>query len=96
MMIDTDYLVAIYIDEIDGVYTWGYINDDDDYMFGNVYASTFNSSTILYYTKNTVPSPLVSATKELVAAMIGFICSNMDSDLKSVGVTAEDLGFSNF
>ena len=96
LMVDSDYYVEIYIDEVDGIYRWGYADENAYYMFGNLYASTFNTNTTLTYTTKNVPAYLLSSTRELASSMIGLLCSYMNNDLKPVGLTAQDLGFYNF
>lgn len=96
LMIDSDYFISVGIDKIDGVYDWGYIDDDGYYMLGALYANIFTSnSTLSYYSQN-VPYYLRTTTQKLASAMVGLLFVYLESDLSAVGVTAQDFGFYNF
>lgn len=95
LMIDSDYFVSVDIDTIDGIYDWGYIDDDGYYMLGTLYANIFTSnSTLSYYSQN-VPYYLRTTTQKLASAMVGLLFVYLESDLSAVGVTAQDFGFNN-
>ena len=95
--IDSGYLVMITIDEIDGVYSWGYMDKNDNYILGDIYANTFTSNSLLGYSyHNIYYSSLLKSARNLASTMVIALCENMDDDFKSIGVTAEDLGFLYF
>jgi len=95
--IDADCLISIVIDEVDGVYTWGYYDKNGYAILGTLYANTFTSSTLLgYYYHNFSYSSLLSSARQLASTMVTVLCTHMDDDFKSIGVSAEDLGFSYF
>ena len=97
LFVDVDYLVSIYIDAVDGVYDWGYIDADSYYMSGTIYASTYNSSSLLGYSySNMSSSSLKSAVRELASTMVNFLLVSINTDFASIGVTSADLGFVNY
>lgn len=84
-------------DPIDGIYTWHYMDEYYDYIAGTLYASTFNSDTLLEYSDYSYSSYYqVEYARELASAMISALCSYIDSDFEDCGVTSADLLFSNF
>lgn len=96
-LINTDYLVSITIDEVDGVYSWGYYDKYDYIMLGTLYANTFTSNSLLGVSYNNFSySSLLKSARSLASTMVIVLCQNMDADFKSIGVTAEDLGFLYF
>ncbi len=93
-LIDAEYLVWIEIDQIDGVYDWGYYDDNDYLMTGVLYASTFNSDTLLGYSYNNIPTAsLRNSVRDLASSMMNFLCLTIGTDLSDIGLTAYDLGF---
>ncbi len=92
--IDASYMISIEIDEIDGIYTWSYYDEDDYYMYGTLYASTYNKNTLLGYSYNNIySSSLRTSIRELASSMVNYLCGVIDEDLEDIGVTAYDLGF---
>ncbi len=92
-----DALVAITIDEVDGVYSWAYVDTNDCYMFGTVYAATFGGNTTLGYSShNLTTTSLRNTVQELSSSMVRNILLNFDDDYASIGVEAEDFGFYNY
>lgn len=96
LLIDSDYFLAITIDEIDGVYDWGYLDTNDYYLSGVIYASTFNTNSSLIYTQNDVPSSMRPTVLNLATAMAKMLVVSLNNDLKAINVTAQDLGFKNY
>ena len=97
LYINAEYLVTISIDEIDGVYSWIYVDDNDYYMLGTLYASTFDSGSLLGYSDHNINyASLRTSVRELASSMARLLCLYMSTDLADAGVTAKDLGFSNF
>ena len=95
--IDADNLVSIYIDEIDGVYDWSYIDTYDYYMSGTLYATTFTSNHLLGYSYNNISSSSMRTTiRELASSMASLLITYTNTDLAEIGVTAADLGFINY
>ena len=87
----------IEMDEFNGIYEWGYYDDDDYDMAGTLYAATFTSNTLLGYSyQNIYNASLRSAIRELASAMVHHLCSYMDTDLANLGLCAEDLGFNHY
>lgn len=86
------------IDEnIDGTYAWSYFDEQDNTMRGTLYASTFDSDTLLGYSYNNISSSsLRSTVRELASVMISNLCSWIDHDFSEIGVTAADLHFYNY
>ena len=94
ILINSTYLVTITIDEVDGIYDWYYYDDDGYYMGGILYASTYDSNTLLGYNRNNIyNASLRTSTRELASVMVSLLCTYMDEDLADVGISAEDLGF---
>ena len=90
-----EYWAYFIIDNnVDGSYRWYYFDDNDYEMNGTLYASTFDSNTLLGYSYNNIySSSLRSSVRELASVMVSNLCSRIDYDFSSIGVTAEDLGF---
>lgn len=87
-------LVDIYIDEIDGVYSWVYADSTMDLMKGTLYASSFNSNTTLSYSYTNITSSSVKTkTRKLASTMVHALLVFLDTDLSDIGITAKDLGF---
>lgn len=92
-----DCIASIYIDKIDGIYSWAYLDDYNNYMEGTLYATTFNSNTILGYSyQNVYDYSLIYSIRKLASAMIEYYLTFFDTDFYSIGVTASDLGFVYF
>lgn len=92
---DGECWVYFEIDEnVDGSYYWSYFDDNNYKMSGTLYASTYNSNTLLGYSSNNIySSSLRQDIRELASSMISILCSWIDDDFDSINVTAEDLGF---
>ena len=92
-----DYLVGLYIDTVDGTYTWAYTDTYGYTMAGTIYATTFTSNHLLGYSQNNITnSSLRSTIRELASVTMSTILYNINKDLSSIGVTAYDLYFYNF
>ena len=92
--INASNMITITIDEVDGVYEWWYIDDDDYYMYGTLYADTYDSDTLLGYSDHNIYyTSLRTSVRKLASAMVDLLCLYMDRDLSPMGVTSEDLGF---
>lgn len=91
-------MVFLTIDQIDGIYTWTYVDNYEQYVTGNIYASTFSNSTVLYYTNyyGIYSTSMLTSLRELASSMMGLLLTSMSVDYASIGVTASDLGFVNF
>ncbi|MBE7067680.1 MAG: serine protease [Clostridiales bacterium] len=90
-------LTSIYIDEIDGVYSWGYLDSYDDLMLGTVNGSTFTSNHLLGYSYNNITSSSTrTAVRELASTMVQLSLLYMNTDFSAIGITAKDLGFVYF
>ena len=92
---DGDNWVYFTIDEdIDGSYAWNYFDENDYKMSGTIYASTYDSDTLLGYSYNNISSSsLRTSARKLASAMVSLSCSWLDKDFANIGVTAEDLYF---
>lgn len=90
-------MVFLTIDQIDGIYTWTYVDNYEQYVTGNIYASTFSNSTVLYYTNyyGIYSISMLTSLRELASSMMGLLLTSMSVDYASIGVTASDLGFVN-
>ena len=89
--------VLITIDEINGVYTWAYVDSLGFNMSGTLYANTFTSSTLLGYSHcNITNTDLRTTVRKLASTLVINLCSYLDQDLAEAGLTAEDLGFLYF
>lgn len=92
-----DCVSSIYIDKIDGIYEWAYLDDFDNYMTGTLYASTFSTNSLLGYSyQNMYDYSLIYSVRELASSMISLLLTFFDTDFYSIGVTASDLGFVYF
>ena len=96
LFIDSDYLFALNIDEVDGVYPWTLVDTHSYYMQGILSGATFTSNTLLGYTSNNLPSSLRSSFRELASSMAKYLILTMYDDLAPIGVKPENLGFVNF
>ena len=92
---DDDNTVVIKIDEVDGVYEWYYFDNLDNYMSGTLNASMYTDGAVLSYDQYNLEVDAVPM-EELATDMLSEICFYMDNDLRSIGLSAEDLGFMNF
>ena len=81
-------------DTVDGSYYWSYFDDDGYKMNGTLYASTYDSNTLLGYSYNNISySSLRTSIRKLASTMVSMICLSIDSDFKSINVTTDDLHF---
>ena len=92
---DGEYWTYFTIDEnVDGSYYWKYFDDNDYAMSGTLYASTYDSDTLLGYSSNNIySSSMRQSIRELASVMISILCLHIDDDFATINVTAEDLGF---
>ena len=82
------------ITEPDGVYDWNYFDDSNYVMSGILYANTYTTDTLLGYNYNNISYSSLRATiRELASTYMSALLSYIDKDFKTIGVTAEDLGF---
>jgi len=96
-LIDSSRVAGFTFDEVNGTYTWVYTDSDDYYMYGTIYGSTFNRNTLLGYSdSNIYYSTLRSSIRELASSMLHALVAKIDTDFKSIGITAKDLGFVNY
>lgn len=93
---DLDYLVMIFIDSIDGTYTWGYTDNYGYTTIGNIYGSTFSDNIILGYISTKAPSSIIMSVRKLASSAIDLMLIYMGIDLVSTGVSVYDLGFINY
>jgi hypothetical protein len=92
-----DYAYFIVDENVDGSYTWGYFDDSDYEMRGTLYASSFDTDTLLSYSSNNIKNASMrSIVRELASAMLSVACGRLTASLADCGVTAQDLGFVNF
>ena len=96
LYMSSGYLLMLHIDEIDGVYSYGWIDDYNNYLYGNVYASIYTISSTLSYTYYDMSYSLVSSAKNLASTMLKLLLTYFDGYFTSMGITVEDLGFISF
>lgn len=97
LFIDSNRAVFIDIEEIDGVYSWIYVDLDDYTMSGTLYATTYDSNSLLGYSYNNIYySSIRTSIRKLASTMVSLLLVYLDSDFKPIGVTAEDLYFYNY
>ncbi|MBQ7879212.1 MAG: serine protease [Clostridia bacterium] len=83
--------------ELNGRYSYMYIDDDDYYMTGTIYGSLFDSNYTLTYTDcNVSYVSLRNTIQELASTMANYLLVKLEEDLSDIGVTAYDLGFVNY
>ncbi len=95
---DGEYYVYFEIDNtVDGTYFWKYFDDNGYKMSGTIIASTYSNTSLLGYTYNNVSyTSTRKQIRELASLMVSILCSFIDRDFESIGVTAEDLHFYNY
>ncbi|MBQ9784433.1 MAG: zinc ribbon domain-containing protein [Clostridia bacterium] len=95
---DYQYYFVIRFTEPDEPYDWEIaMITSDYYMSGNFYPSTFSRTTdSLSYTATDLPYSLRTSTSELAATLATLLLTHLTGDLSGSGVSAKDLGFSNF
>lgn len=97
LFVDMDYVVSITIDEVDGVYDWGFIDKNDNCMLGTIHATTYTPNSLLGYSYNNISSSsLRAAARKLASSMVSFLITYINTDFAKIGVTAVDFGFINF
>lgn len=98
LWIDSDYLLGVFIDEIDSIYTWIMMDTDNDYyMGGNLYASTYTQySTLSYTMTNIYYSFTKTSFRELSESMLDLLLLYFDEDFEDIHVTLDDIGFTRF
>ncbi len=94
LLINDACWVYIEIDELDGIYSWRYFDENDYEMSGTLYATTYNENSLLSYNSNNIYSSSTRSTiRELASLMVDMLCSKITTDLKGINVSAKDLGF---
>ena len=96
LSVNSDYTLTIVIDEIDGVYGWGYSDKNNHSMIGTLSAKSYLPNTRAPYSYCNAPTSMHTSINEAASSMISILCSYLDHDLASVGLTAKDLGFLYF
>ncbi len=93
-----NFLISIFIDEVDEVYEWSYIDDNYSFMSGTLYSSIFTSNSKLTYSSylNISTASLRSSIRDLASSSVILMCLQLDENLKDMGLEAEDLGFTYF
>ncbi len=94
-----DYAYTIYLQldaNFSGSYEWYYWDDYDQYMEGYVYGSTFNNGTLSVSDYDLVSSSTYTSTLNLASTLMHSLCSRMDIDFASLGISAQDFGFVNY
>jgi hypothetical protein len=95
---DGEYWISFEIDDtVDGSYNWYYFDESGYKMNGVIYASTYDSNTLLGYSYNNISySTLRDSVRKLASSMVSYLCSYIDYDFADVGVTADDLHFYSY
>ena len=75
------------------MYEWSIVDSYADYMTGNIYPSTFTSSTVLSYTSQIGFTYSLYSARELASEMIYQTLVDMKTNYSSIGVKASDFGF---
>lgn len=98
MALDDATIAGVAVDsETSGFYKWVYTDSYDYTMSGWMSAGSFTGNDTLSCTDSNVSSySLETALRELATIMIRYTCTNMDSIIGDLGITAADLGFTNF
>ena len=89
-------MMSLIIDKIDGVYGWSYIDSADNFMYGNVTASTYTKNTTLTYTDYIAPASQLTTIRNLASSMLNIILTFIEIEYSDIGVTAVDFGFTYF
>ncbi len=93
---EKDVLVIIMYD-FNGVYEWVYRTYNGYQMSGVLYANTYNSNTLLGYTRDNIYSSQdEKEVRETASIMVDMICTYLDTFFAEIGITAEDMGFYNY
>ena len=93
LYVNNDYTLTIVIDEIDGVYGWGYSDKNNHSMIGTLSAKSYLPNSQAPYSYCNAPTSMHTSINETASSMISIACSYLDHDLAAIGLTAEDLGF---
>ncbi len=94
---DIEYFTSIFMTDFNGIYEWGYKDFMGYSMSGILYANTYNSNTLLGYNYDNIYSSAdEKEVRETASIMVNDIAIYLDSFFKKIGVTAEDMGFSNY
>lgn len=97
-LVDSNYLTALTINnEINGIYSWMYLDDNSYYMTGILIAGTYTDSTLLeYIDHNIYSSSLRSTVQGLASSMMSLLCTYFNEDFEDINVCLKDLGFSKY
>lgn len=98
LTVDQQATVAITIDQIDGKYQWYYLDSiTDGYMLGTISASSFRSTSVLYYSEHSFHTlDMAAAVQEKATALMQLLCIYMDTYLHDMGLTADAIGFTHY
>ncbi len=94
----SNYYFSLVLEDSNGTYDWYYLDSNDCFMKGTVYAPTFTQNSLLKYSSySSIPtSTLLSSTQKLASSMLGLIVTFFDIDFSSTYLSREDFGFTAF
>ena len=94
----TYHYITLDILKINGVYTWSYLDENNRFVTGNVYGSTFSKSSTLGYINYSgiYSTSVLNSVIELASTMMRVLLLKIEIDYSSIGITAKDLGFIYF
>ena len=95
LYINNEFTIYFDIDStVDGSYSWSYFDDFGYKMSGTLYASTYDTNTLLGYSYNNISnSSIRTSVRKLASSMVSNLCSYISYDFSTINVTAEDLHF---
>ena len=97
LVLNKQNMFTLYFTDVTGIYTWSYMDVEDNYMIGLLNATTFDETTLeLGYIDTNVGAEWVSDAQSLSAAMAKFLVRCIDYDFYNVGITATGLMFINY
>ncbi|MBO5928180.1 MAG: hypothetical protein J6Q32_04955, partial [Clostridia bacterium] len=77
---------------------WSYLDENNRFVTGNVYGSTFSKSSTLGYINYSgiYSTSVLNSVIELASTMMRVLLLKIEIDYSSIGITAKDLGFIYF
>ena len=81
------YAYFVLTEELDGIYSWSYFDDNDYQLVGTLYGATYSGGLLGYSNHNVYNAQLRSALQNLASTMIDVLCQSLDECFEDIGVT---------
>lgn len=94
----TYHFLQIHMDSLDSTYEWDYINGYNNFMSGNIYATTWTSGSMLKVSQNINinTGDIYTAVRNVATDMVHILLLTVENDFAAISLKLSDLGFINY